>query len=245
MPPIGLIDPDRAASLLDARDMGVFSDRLLELAHSATGIEELFAYRIGDGAPETLASSSELADADERSDAFARRFHLSDPASIMRQELEPGSGFVCRIPSSAIELGPYRKLCFDHPGFYEKICFGWRSTDSTLVLTFYQRHSDTEPDMAQLGALAQIAITGMRRLIRHRLSEADPVATIETRLAERFPILTTRESQVCARSLSGLSATGIGKELGIGDTTVLTYRQRAYQKLGISKSNDLLAAIMD
>src|SRR5690606_23121198 len=37
----GLIDPDRAAALLDARDPAVFSDRLLDAAHTVAGIEEL------------------------------------------------------------------------------------------------------------------------------------------------------------------------------------------------------------
>ena len=50
-------------------------------------IEELFAYRIGDGAPVTLASSSDLGDADERSSAYARRFHRSDPAVVARQSV--------------------------------------------------------------------------------------------------------------------------------------------------------------
>ena len=36
----------------------------------------------------------------------------------------------------------------------------------------------------------------------------------------------------------------IGAELGIGIGTVLTYRQRAYQKLGLSRASNLLSAIM-
>lgn len=43
----GLIDPDRAAAVLEARDLASFSENLLTAAHSAAGIEELFAYRIG------------------------------------------------------------------------------------------------------------------------------------------------------------------------------------------------------
>ena len=67
----GLIDPDRAAAVLDARDLTSFSEHLLKAAHSAAGIEELFAYRIADGAPETLASSSDLGDVAERAEAYA------------------------------------------------------------------------------------------------------------------------------------------------------------------------------
>jgi len=42
----------------------------------------------------------------------------------------------------------------------------------------------------------------------------------------------------------GRTAREIGEELGIGIGTVLTYRQRAYQKLGMSRASNLLSAIM-
>ncbi len=240
----GLIDPDRAAALLDARDPAVFSDRLLEAAHTVAGIEELFAFRVGEGAPETLALSSELAEAPERAGAYARRFHRSDPAVSARLAARQGTGFVCRIPAAAIALGTYRKLCFERPRFSEKICFGWRAPAHSLVVNFYLRRTGAEVDMAQLGALAQVAITGLTRLMRQRAEGAPLVQQVERRLAEAHRRLTPREREVCARTLTGRTAREIGEELGLGVGTVLTYRQRAYQKLGVSKANDLLAAVM-
>lgn len=239
----GLIDPDRAVALLEARDAGVFSERLLDAAHSASGIAELFAYRIGDGAPETLASSSDLGDVAERAGAYARRFHRSDPAVIARMNAQPDTGFMCRIPAESIELGAYRKLCFEQPRFSEKICFGWRAPQHSLVVTFYHRHQH-EPDLAQLGALAQIAITALTRLTQQRDEEQSLVQQVEARLAASHPRLSLRERQISARSLAGHTARQIAGELGLGHGTVLTYRQRSYQKLGVSKSSDMLAAIM-
>ncbi|KRW93754.1 LuxR family transcriptional regulator [Paracoccus sp. MKU1] len=238
---VGLIDPDLAASLLEARDQGLFATRLLELAHSSSGVEELFAYRIDSGAPRVLASTSGLGDVAERAGAYARRFHRSDPAALARITAAPNSGFVCRVPAAAIELGEYRKLCFERPRFVEKICFGWRKADHAVVVTFYQRHGDAEPDMARLGALAQLAITGLTRL-----SQDTPplLQQVRDRLAQAYPSLTAREREVCARTLTGQTARQIGEALALSVGTVLTYRQRAYQKLGMSKSNDLLAAVM-
>lgn len=237
----GLIDPDLAAGLIDARDPELFATRLLEVAHSATGVEELFAYRIGEGAPMVLASTSDLGDVADRAGAYARRFHRSDPLTAVRQATALSSGFACRIPAESIELGEYRKLCFERPRFTEKICFGWRKPDHDLVVTFYQRHGEVEPDMAQLGALAQLAITGLTRLAPNPVPLLDRV---RHRLALTHPRLTVREREVCARTLVGETARQIGEELLLGIGTVLTYRQRAYQKLGMNKSNDLLAAIM-
>lgn len=241
----GLIDPDKAALLLEARDPVLFSERLLEVAHATAGVEELFAYRIGDGGtPKALASLSGLGDVEERTRAYARRFHKSDPAMIARAEALPGSGFHARVPAASIALGDYRRLCFERPRFVEKITFGWRKPDHTLVVSFYQRHDGAVPDLAQLGALAQIAITGLTRMEAKAVEGPPLVAEVERRLAEAHRVLTVREREVCARTLAGRTAREIGAELGLGLGTVLTYRQRAYQKLGVSRSNDLLAAVM-
>ena len=239
---VGLIDPDLAAELLETRDQTLFADRLLQIAGSVSGIEELFAYRIDDrAAPRVLASTSELGEVAERADAYARRFHRSDPAADAWRAAPPDSGFACRVPASAIELAAYRKLCFDRPRFAEKICFGWRKADHATIVTFYQRDIGAEPDMAQLGALAQLAITGLTRLTQ----TAPPLLEqVEQRLSHAYPVLTRRERQVCARTLTGATARQIGAELDLGPATVLTYRQRAYQKLGLHKASDLLAAIM-
>lgn len=239
----GPIDPARAAALLQARDPALFSQRLLDAAHSAAGVEELFAYRAGEGAPRTLASSSDLDDVAERAAAYAKRFHHSDPAVAARLAAPTGSGFLCRIPADAIELAAYRKLCFERPRFSEKICFGWRFADHDLVVTFYHRHRDADVDMAQLGALAQLAITGLTQ-IQQQETALPPVSRIESRLAQTHVILTPRERQVCARTLTGLTADQIAGELGLSAATVLTYRQRAYQKLGVSRASQLMPSIL-
>lgn len=238
---VGLINPDLAVELLEARDQTLFAERLLAIAHSTAGVEELFAYRVASGAPQVLASTSGLGNEAERAEAYARRFHRSDPVMRARQAAAPNSGFACRVAAASIELGEYRKLCFERPRFVEKICFGWRRNDEATVVTFYQRHADTDTDMAQLGALAQLAITGLTRLAQ---SPAPLLDQVSTRLAEAHPGLTPRERDVCARTLTGQTARLIGEDLGLSIGTVLTYRQRAYQKLGMNKANDLLAAIM-
>ncbi|RFC62291.1 LuxR family transcriptional regulator [Fulvimarina endophytica] len=236
-----MIDPDLAADLLEARDSRLFAIRLLDIARRAAGIEELFACRLGDGLPEILASASTLDDVEDRAGAYVRRFHHSDPLAEARRATPPGQGFVRRIPAEAINLGAYRNLCFDRPRFAEKICFGWCRADDALVVSFYQRRDAGSPDMAQLGALAQLAMTGLSRLTQ---PPAPLLPELRDRLAQAYPALTVREREICARTLSGQTARAIADDLALGTSTVLTYRQRAYQKLGMRKSNDLLAAIL-
>ncbi|MCV0404931.1 MAG: LuxR C-terminal-related transcriptional regulator [Rhizobiaceae bacterium] len=52
--------------------------------------------------------------------------------------------------------------------------------------------------------------------------------------------LSRREGEVCARILYGLSSCGIALDLGIGKESVMTYRKRAYQRLGIGSQRELL-----
>lgn len=242
----GLIDPDKAAELLAASDAAIFSERLLNVAHSVAGIDELFAFRVEEGkAPLTLASSSGLGDAGERARAYAQRFHHHDPVHARRRSTPPGSGFHLRVPTEAIALGDYRRLCFERPRFSEKVCFGWRKSDHAVVVSFYQRHEALERDLAPLGALAQIALTGLTRLSGRVDGSLRFIEELERRLATAHGTLTAREREVCARTLAGRTAREIATELGIGAGTVLTYRQRAYLKLGLSRASDLLPAVMN
>jgi DNA-binding CsgD family transcriptional regulator len=59
----------------------------------------------------------------------------------------------------------------------------------------------------------------------------------------RSPELSTRECEVCARAVAGKTIEGTSLELDIKRTSVITYRQRAYQKLGISRTNELVALL--
>ena len=52
--------------------------------------------------------------------------------------------------------------------------------------------------------------------------------------------LTTRELEVCARIIHGMSCIGIALDLKVGEETVKTYKNRAYQKLGIGSQRELL-----
>jgi DNA-binding CsgD family transcriptional regulator len=53
--------------------------------------------------------------------------------------------------------------------------------------------------------------------------------------------LTTRQIQVCARALMGMTNVAVGLSLGIRVPTVATLRKRAYATLRISSLNELFA----
>lgn len=65
------------------------------------------------------------------------------------------------------------------------------------------------------------------------------LAEIETTVASAER-LTPREMEVCARVLYGMCPAGIALDLNIGVETIKTYRNRAYQKIGINTQRELL-----
>ena len=58
------------------------------------------------------------------------------------------------------------------------------------------------------------------------------VHNIISKAREPFDRLTKRERQVCERIVLGYTSVGIGLDLQIEPSSVITYRRRAYEKLG-------------
>jgi len=78
---------------------------------------------------------------------------------------------------------------------------------------------------------------------RRSAPQAVTVAELEARFATRYPLLTGRERQVCARAAIGMSVEATALDLGIRKTSVLTYRQRAYQRLCVASPFELCALV--
>lgn len=67
------------------------------------------------------------------------------------------------------------------------------------------------------------------------------VHSVISRNVAPFDKLTERESEVCERILVGFTSTGISLDLNIAESSVNTYRRRAYEKLGIATQNELFS----
>lgn len=243
MAELPLLDPDIGAALVDAVGTPVFGARMLDAAQSVAGVDEIFAYHVRDGErPVALSSISERGDHDRRARHYAERFYHHDPVVHARQRTAAGRGFVACVRAAEIGLRDYRAICFEQPRFADKLCFGWRGAGRAIVLSFYRRR-DSE-GTAALAALANVGLTALARQAVPT-SEFSLVERLEARIARAFPVLTLRERQVAARTVAGWTAERTADALDIRPSSVLTYRQRAYQRLGFSGAADFLPAILD
>ncbi len=239
-----LLDPNVGAALIGAAGGPRFAALVLDVAHSLSGAEEVFAYRAAaDGRPEPLLSSSALDGAPARAQVYAQRFYARDPARRSREALGPGRGFSERVAASEIDVSEYRAICFDRPRLVEKHCYGWRDETGALVLSFYRRHSEEEAPIGQLPSLANLVLALCVR--GHSAPTAPLHERLEARVALRYPELPMRERQVCALTVAGKTSEQAAALLGIRPGTVLTYRQRAYRRLGFTSAQDFLETLID
>jgi DNA-binding CsgD family transcriptional regulator len=64
-----------------------------------------------------------------------------------------------------------------------------------------------------------------------------------TQVKPRFPKLSPRESEMVAGTLLNMTATQTAAKLGIGTTSVITHRKRAYNRLGVNNMRDLFKSL--
>lgn len=241
---VGPYDAERGAELIELVGTPRFATALLGEANSLGTVEELFGYLVMDqGQPQTILSASQLPGNEARVRAYVERFFRHDPAVHQFRETEPGTSMVLRISQGQILASDYRRRCFGTPGFAEKLSFAWRGRDYLLVLSFYRRNSADTMALMKLGSLVALVIPVM---VRHHapIDRENALTVLERRLKRSYPALSSRETEVCARTILGWSSERIALDLSIGKGSVMTYRTRSYDKTGHSCGGDFVPNLL-
>jgi DNA-binding CsgD family transcriptional regulator len=152
-----------------------------------------------------------------------------------------------RVRPPDIASPGFRRRFFDAAGIVERVSIIQRGADSWRVMNVARHSCDgcfTDQELSSLIGLAGLVLP-MLPLNRKKLSSPLPltVVQLEERFASRYRSLTARERQVCARAAIGMSVEATALDLGIAKTSVLTYRQRAYQRLGVTSPFELCALV--
>jgi DNA-binding CsgD family transcriptional regulator len=117
------------------------------------------------------------------------------------------------------------------------------------ITTQLNRHRDQGPfNQQDIEMILQLAPLIATSVSRHYRIEADGEGDFHTSVSdgidELCSLLTQRERQVILRILDGITVEKIAAELGLKPTTVITYRSRAYEKLGIKSRRELFSAVL-
>jgi DNA-binding CsgD family transcriptional regulator len=180
--------------------------------------------------------------------AYAGQFHESDPN---RDALFEGEGSApIMLPSFAPRMygARYRKIFFADSGIVDKCATAIWVDDTCFYVNFYRitaqgRFGDAE--RARLLAIAPAIGASVARHFR-QAATVTPEQSLAGLFATCAPLsaLTPREQEVCHRILLGFSSEAISQALGISLHSTLTYRKRAYERLGISAQNELFGIVL-
>lgn len=244
---------DGLGRIISAAGTDGYGEACFRLLEQVLGVDHWALFRYPGGTSISClasASATKVVEARVNIDKFVGRCHNFDPSlpAIRRQWLEQPCLVTMEIGD--IENLEYRQ-CFEATNVRERLSYVTRTADGLYQLNVYRcrrRRGFSQPEMrmfATLGSLI-LATTLQHEARRPPVSDAAAPMTLDVlqqRLAALPEGLSERECEVCARAVAGITIEGTALDLDIRKTSVITYRQRAYQKLGISSLNQLVAML--
>ncbi|WP_256805733.1 helix-turn-helix transcriptional regulator [Bradyrhizobium sp. Bra64] len=178
--------------------------------------------------------------------AYAGQFHESDPNRDALFEGEGGAPIMLPAFAPRMYGARYRKIFFHDSGIVDKCAAAIWTGDTCFYVNFYRIAAQGRFSVAQRQRLETIAPAIAASIARHFQEKATPEQSLAVLFATRAPLsgLTPREREVCRRILEGFSSEAISQALGISLHSTLTYRKRAYERLGISSQSELFAIVL-
>jgi DNA-binding CsgD family transcriptional regulator len=129
----------------------------------------------------------------------------------------------------------HRAEIYSRNGLLERLSIVAQDAGSLLAINFYRHETQRGFSDAEIQTMRQFSRPLLACVDRHiawRRSEPGP---------DVFADLTPREREVCERLLKGWTHVGIAADLRVSPATVKTYRDRAFERLGIHHRNELFA----
>jgi len=187
----------------------------------------------------------------EVADQYCRDYWRHDLADrALRQTSMAGSNetWIVHTRASEIVHSDYRRYCYTAVCLDHRISLIDIKDNRKLRINLYRAQGEafTEEDVHRIADRARLLLALARRHAEYGISHRqNSLAYYQDRLASAAPVLTQREMEVCAAIILGLTSEGIALELGVGLNTVLTYKKRAYARLGISSQNELMRLVLN
>ncbi|MES2192157.1 MAG: LuxR C-terminal-related transcriptional regulator [Pseudomonadota bacterium] len=264
MPPASAVTGTRADALVSVMasviaDLGDrrFQQTVLDSVHAVLPAASWSVYRTGPLCKPVIYMSASHGVPDTTRDCW--RAYLSGPyrsdRTLLRQA--PSSTAASQISHITAQEVPaeHRARVYEAHGVSERVSIVEPQGEGSLFAINFYRHQHQPPFAdAQIDALGQLAPALLALAHKHldiRLPEvieetrAEQLKRLTDRLHQLNTTLTRREAEVCAGILQGMSFDGIACEMALSVSTVKTYRNRAFDRLGIHFRNELFALMLE
>lgn len=230
-----------------------FADTFLACVAEDVAVDLCSAFALDrSGAPHFLFAAARMPQhsrfAQAASTVYAQGYWRADPAmaGLPNGLGDRVAGVVCQRWDT-IPLGEYRTVCYENPGVVERVWIRGHGDAGLTLVGLYRTRVQGYFSPDELGRLARTAdlLTAIaakhgsltRQMQPPRL--APDRAAVAQHLARLEPRLSLRETAVCAALLCGQSAKEAAASLGVEPSSVITYRKRAFLKLGVSSHFEL------
>lgn len=196
------------------------------------GVDQLMVFSIEDEAARCLLSRhfANAALAGELAAAYLDGGYMNDPLLPALKQSAKGTVQLRRLDDIMPAMDDaYHQRSFDAPGLKAKTTVLAVGETLRLFVSFYSAEPTGEacdPDLAQLAG--RLALLHFER-------------ALDTGIPAPLAVLSDREQAVCLGILKGRKAEAIAADLGVASSSVVTYRKRAYSKLGVSSRAGLFA----
>jgi DNA-binding CsgD family transcriptional regulator len=233
-------------SAIGTRDFG---PALMMLGRHWFGAAQLVAFQIrGRSACSTILAENEAGDCEKvraLADSYCNEFRNDDPNRNLLVR-SASRTILCRVVrADHLDASAYRENLFDKPRLAGKIMLLARRRQMTVYLNFYRGTCQAPFDAADLHRLEGASRTLLALLDRHLALGADAKISSDNLIrrisTERYAELSDREHRVCTLLLDGFSIKAAAAQLDVSEHSAVSYRRRAFLKLGIDTQKDLFA----
>ncbi len=245
---------DRALEfLIDSIGSQRFEFDLFAYINRACGIDHCALYQFHDAGPRQIGAASV-----DGSDTAHRQMRLYLDGDYWRRD--PSIDEAQRRASDRqpimIRFDPAKASDVD---FYDRIYGAANVCDRVLVCGVRSNRvygisilrsrihgAFSAGDLAAVGIYAGQLLSAVAKhaevagSMRRPIDALISLPAIETCIVRARAGLTKRETEVCSRMLYGLSTNSIAVALEISEESVITYRKRAFQRIGIGSRRELL-----
>ena len=225
-----------------------FRATLLETLQPLVPAASYSVYRTGRHSVPQLFLSGSLGVPDTTRDCWLA--YLSGPQRSDRTLINEISGdeqpLLCHLTAQEVP-SQHRARVYEAHGVAERVSVVQAREDGLFAVNFYRHQHQAPFSDAQVADFEALAPALLALAHKHVLLAVPPQQTTltqEQRLQALQPALTPRELEVCVRLLRGMTYDGIAADLGLSLPSVKTYRNRAFDRLGIHFRNELFALVL-
>jgi DNA-binding CsgD family transcriptional regulator len=239
--------------LIDKIGSPNFETSFFRIAREATACEHLTAFASSAGSSARLLFAVNRGSkpvARTIAERYLAHYWNHDPANrICSRNASSSYEIAVRVFCQDIDHDAYRRDCYSSVDLVDRFSIIRHHGDETIRLNLYrsaQRGRFVVTDFASVLECADIMFALLakhdaQRIAIGRSGESD---VLVRRLRQIMPQLARRELDVCVGIVQGKSSEAIALALGISVNTVLTYRKRAYARLGITSHNELMRLVL-